>query len=214
MHWNLEWNQQTLNLERTFFRDFILQWQVQEPHERNWTRKFTRSEVAGFTPPSSDGTMDRTGRTIEMTRVATILTDGAGMITIPVEHVEPLKTEPRSTSPQPADGENREPDPETHDSPMDVDQMMKKRKFRLQVRGSRLKASTSKRELWGGWQSFVQDRSQATLYREYKESVTDSSERERIIPLIRECVRYQDWLEPRSDSARLKGGVRTICGCS
>ena len=31
-----------------------------------------------------------------------------------------------------------------------------------------------------------------TLYREYEESVTDSSERERIIPLIRECVRYQD----------------------
>ena len=28
----------------------------------------TRSEVAGFTPPSSDGAMDRTGRTIEVTR--------------------------------------------------------------------------------------------------------------------------------------------------
>ena len=57
-----------------------------------------------------------------MTRqVATILTDGGEIITVPVE-VGALRTEPRSTSPQPADGEEREPDPEKHDNPMDVDQ--------------------------------------------------------------------------------------------
>ena len=76
-------------------------------------------------------------------QAATILTDGGKMITVPVEHVEPLRFD------------------------FEVETMRGLAKLR------------ARQEL-------------EVLYREFEESVTDSCERERTIPLIRECVRYQD----------------------